>query len=740
MKLNRRYHRSIKSNLSFYMAAGVLTIVTLLLFYLFYMAGKGIASFGETFFAEQKLEDANFTTYLSISHEDIEKLEREYEVVLERQEILNITSEDEMTARVFSGNREVNLYDVTVGADLQSDKDIIISEGYAINCGVEIGDVVELRGKEFFVSGYFQRPDYLYMLKEPTDSYKNVSSFFLAYVTPEAFETLGEPTVTYLVRYQKDNSRDFRQAIHETYYLQSYLAKENNPRISMVEEQAVLFIYMSYILLVIMPLVTVVLICIILSGKVKDEQKIIGTLSAFGYSKGRIMMHYAGFAAIPGMLGGVLSYLLVSVMAQPYGELCLADYEPMRATFSLPISIGIIGIIVPTLMYVLAALAAVSGLLKNDTVTMLSGLAGNKNKMKRALVNSDISFRKKFAIRSLLGNPPRIFAVFLGIFLGSYMILLCFGLKDSIRYVSNYMVDELGSFEYEYILNTLQTEVPESGEKLLASGFESESGTAVSFLGIEENSNYFDLFSLDGNTVELEKGFYISNVLSIHTGLQAGDTLKVYNPLSMEKKEIKIQDVVACDMGMYVFASPEKMEELLGLREGEYNAIVSDRELKFEEGLVRNTIEKDATREQAEAMLDEMGVIIYSLALLGIVICVSSIYVAVNMMVVENRSNISMLKVLGYRDSAISCIVLNANHILLPVGIVLSIPAAVWSINAMFRLMLNYVGILVTSHIEAESYVIVVLLTVASYFGSVLFISRKTKRVNMVEALKDNRE
>ena len=50
MKLNKRYTRSIKANLPFYVSASVLTSVTLLMFYLFYIAGTGINSYGDEFF------------------------------------------------------------------------------------------------------------------------------------------------------------------------------------------------------------------------------------------------------------------------------------------------------------------------------------------------------------------------------------------------------------------------------------------------------------------------------------------------------------------------------------------------------------------------------------------------------------------------------------------------------------------------------------------------------------------
>ena len=50
MTLNKRYKRNIKENLSFYIASSVLTVVALLLFYLFYIVGTGIKGYGDKFF------------------------------------------------------------------------------------------------------------------------------------------------------------------------------------------------------------------------------------------------------------------------------------------------------------------------------------------------------------------------------------------------------------------------------------------------------------------------------------------------------------------------------------------------------------------------------------------------------------------------------------------------------------------------------------------------------------------
>jgi putative ABC transport system permease protein len=418
MKLNRRYTRNIRENLSFYIAATVLTVVTLLLFYLFNITGNAILDFSEEFFAENRLEDAHFSTYFPIPDEEISALESDYDLTLEPQRYINIET-DGVTARVFERTVNVDLYQVTVGRDVASDGEAVISEGYAVAMDVQIGDSVKIGESEYEVVGFMQRPDYLYMLENEDDSYKNISTFFLCYLSDEDFEALDATAVQYLVRYQENTDvSGFRRAVHDTYYMRTYSAATENPRITLVDEQAQMFLVMSYILLCILPLIAVALISIIISRKVKSEQRMIGTLSAMGYKKGQLMGHYAGFAVLPGLVGGILTAVISVIAAQPMAEMGLADYEPMRVVGRLNPLIAVLGIVVPTAMYGLAALLSVRQLLKKDTVLLLNGNAdGGKKKMRRLFAGRKMSFRIKLAFRTLLGNPARSLVVLLGVFL-----------------------------------------------------------------------------------------------------------------------------------------------------------------------------------------------------------------------------------------------------------------------------------------------------------------------------------
>ncbi len=150
------------------------------------------------------------------------------------------------------------------------------------------------------------------------------------------------------------------------------------------------------------------------------------------------MRHYAGFAILPGLVGGVLTAVLSAVFAQPLSEMGLQDYEPMRIVGRLNPLDAALGILIPTALYVLAALLSVRKLLKKDTVLLLNGNAyGDRKKLRRVFAGRNINFKTKFAVRSMLGNPMRSFVVLLGVFLGCFIMLLGQGFFDSIDRMGN---------------------------------------------------------------------------------------------------------------------------------------------------------------------------------------------------------------------------------------------------------------------------------------------------------------
>lgn len=740
MKLRRRYIRNIRQNLSFYIASTVLTMAALFLFFLFHIAGNAILDFADEFFEKQKLEDAHFTTYVPIPESDVEEMEEEYGITLEVQSYINIDT-DGTTARVFQKTRKVDLYDVTVGEDANEKGEVILSEGYAVNMDISIGDQVRIGEEDYTVTGFFQRPDYLYMLENEDDSYKNISTFFLAYMSEKDFAELGETNCQYLVRYNGNDDADFRRAVNEKYHMYSYTAAEENQRIVMVRSQAEMFLIMSWMLLCILPLVAVALICIIINRKVKTEQQMIGTLSAMGYTRAQLARHYAGFAAIPGIIGGVLTSVITAVVVQPYGELGLTDYEPMRISCSLSWYAAVLGIVIPTVMYILAALLSVRRLLRQNTVLLLSGSADEgRRKLRRVLAGRKLSFRIKFAVRSLIGSPARSFVVFLGIFLGSFIMLTGFSIYDSARHMADTVQEAAGEYEYQYVLGELLYEDPYGGELILAAPVEDEKGDALTVMGTDNEQSLLNLTDKEGQEISTKDGYYITSLTAYLCGWETGDRVTLYNPLSLEQIRIRISGIVENDTAQIIYTSRANAAEMTGVDKNAGNIIISEERLDIPENIVESESRKSDLKEQVDTIIDQTSYMIDTMVGLGIMICIASVYVAVNMLVSENRSNISMLKVLGYPDRKIGRIVLGSNHVFLPLGILMSLPAAYAFCALLFRMFADMMGMLVSPYLELKSCIMAAVLTAGSYLASMHFVGWKTRKVDAAECLKAQRE
>lgn len=742
MKLNKRYLRNIKENLPFYISASILTAVGLVLFFLFYIAGTGISAFGSEFFAENHVEDASFTTYIEIPNDKLTELENNYNVTLEKERYVN-QKEDGFTARIFVPNHKIDLYEIKEGRKIENADEILISAGYAEENGIAVGsEKIVLHGKEYTVVGTFLRPDYLYMLENVTDDYKNVTTFFLAYMDEGKFtDVFGTGSYNYKVVYH-DNSKvaDFRKTVNADYYVSSCLSADNNARITFVDGQAQMFILAAWVMLVMLPFVTVALISIMIGRKIRSEQKVIGTLSALGYTKKQLTLHYSLFAVIPGLIGGVLTSVLALILVKPFGSIGLADYEPFSPTFTLPVWIALAGVVVPTLIYWLCGILKIRKLLKRDTVELLGNKVGNDGKAKKILSRKKTKVKVKMAVRSLVANPGRSLVVFLGVFLGAVIVAFAFSFIDSVKAVGEQAHGEFGSFKYEYILNTLQEGTPSDGEAVMIATFESKDGKRFSVMGVDDDNTLWNLTTTNGKRADTENGWYMSSLCAAIFGLEEGDEFTFVSIASLEEKTVRIDGIIKNGYQNYIVSSRENAASVTGLATTKYNAVLSDKELAIDGSDVMEIISDTTYETQMNNMLRSMSGLVYAMMIIGGIVCIAALYAVTNMMVSESASSISMLKVLGMEDRRINSMIISTNHFLLIPGIVVGVLAAYGGMAWYSSAFVDVENLIIPATLKWSSILITIAATVVCYFVSLLLVRRKVDKTDMVESLKDNRE
>ena len=740
MRLNKRYRRNLKSNLSFYISAALLTAISAFLLVSMYTSVAMIDRGFSDIMKDGNVEDAQFTTLSPIEPEDIRTLETTYDIDLEQIHTVDL-EENSYTLRIFAPTAKINRYQMMEGSDISAENEILLNRDFALAHDIAAGDDFIISGKTYVVTGFAVRPDYLYAQKDTQDFYLDKAIFGQVTMTKAAFDSLPHTQSYYAVVYQKDNSVEVRRYLNTRYGLFRYMSAASNSRIDIVRNFLAEYgIMLGSIIPVFFAMITII-VAVVLGRMIKREQKQIGTLVALGYRKRELARHYSVYAAIPGILGSISGIVLAVVFLRPVCLMFATDYEQINYDIRIYWASVFIALIVPSLLYVLTAVFSVRRLLRKNTVLLLSGATdASRQKNRRFLAKIRISFGAKFRLRALLANRSRTFVVMMGMFVGTFLCAFGLIMIDSCNYLIDKGLDTAGTYEYQYFLNTVKTGNPDSGEPELCFNFEVEGYEKLfTVCGLVEKPQYLTLSTRSANPLQYGRYYLTSNAAALY-GVNAGDRFTFINPFTTRKHTVEIADILEDNTQCILYSSMTNVSGLLGLPETGYNTVLSDRKISLDADTVLYTNSKENMKKQLRYSIDLIMIFVYLMLAFGSVLCVITVYLTVNMYVEENRRSISMLKVLGYRKREINRLVLDINHILVPVSFGLSLFACIKLCEKLFEEFIAVLNVYIEPSITVSSILLCALVLVLSYAVSLELLKRKVYKINMVESLKDNRE
>jgi putative ABC transport system permease protein len=748
-QLNKRYKRNFTSNISFYISIAILTAIAIIC-YLGISAGYDAERvYMDKINADGKVEDSQFITYADITDEDIADLEEEFDIDLEKElycDVEGVNNDAEDTVRFLRPMEKMNLYTVSEGEDVSSDTDILLSPMYAQSQNINIGDTVTIGGKKYTLTGYCIRPDYLFCLETLSSVFSESETFGIGIITRNAFDEIDEKDCSYVysIVYHKDNEKEVRQAIYDRYQTIQYISAGVNNRIATPEDEMDAIESETKGILPGMMICIMILTAVVLGRKIKNEQKMIGILHALGYRKREIALHYSLFGAIPGILGSVIGILATIPLSGPILSMLYENKIepfPIAAKFSL-VNI-LIALFVPAVCYVIAVYLSAMSAMRGDIVNMIKGLSRAKGKTKLRLKNSKLSVRTKFRLRAIFGSIPRTCIVVFGIGIGSMLLTFCYACVDSLNVYIDDTIDSIGDFEYEYYLSSVQTDEPEYGEGIVCATFEVDGyADLLTINGTSSDNPYMNYVDTDGNAITIEKGkYYISDMASYVYGVDSGDEITFYDTASLKEYTVTIENVIKNASQSLIVSDRDTITDLIGLPQGSYNLVMSDKELDYNTSDIIRTIVKSDYKDQIrENVLVSMEAFTGLCGVLGIIICVIVIYLMTNILLMENATSISMMKVLGFYENEINGMVTHIYNYLIPIGTILGL------VLGYYLNMLNFIAntAVYNTYIEAHMTVIsavkdIVIISV-SYVISMLLLKKKTGSVSMVESLKNNRE
>ena len=506
---------------------------------------------------------------------------------------------------------------------------------------------------------------------------------------------------------------------------------------------------------------------------VEEQRTQIGTLKALGYKKSAIAAKYICYAFFATLLGSVLGMLIGEkiipyIIITAYGIM----YHNVANTISIDYQPGfaLIASAASVVCTVGATFFASGKELQETPASLMRPPAPKEGKRvlleRLTFIWKHLSFSWKSTIRNLFRYKKRLIMTVFGIAGSMGLMLVGFGLQDSISDIAAIQYRELQHYDgmviedsdateeehaelFEYMKENEQIAHCNRVQMTKISAPKGSSNISIYLFVPESLSEFAKDVTLKnritGETYELtDEGAAISEKTASLLGLKVGDMI----PLKKGDKEYKVRVAVITEnyMSHYLYMTPRVYEQTFG-EMPEYENIV----FTMQEDC-KDDLEMAGTRilaypgalsisytsslaSQVDRMLSTLDAVILVLIVSAGMLAFVVLYNLNNINITERQRELATLKVLGFYDGEVSQYVLRENVILTVLGIMFG---AVFGI-LIHRYVITTVevdAVMFGRNIKPLSFLYSGILT--SIFSIVVngVMHFKLKTIDMVESLK----
>ncbi|MBW3112202.1 ABC transporter permease [Bacillus sp. MCCB 382] len=742
MPLRKKLLRTIMEKKAQFFSAWLLIVISSTVFYSFTAAGANLIDNLNIFYSENKVEDAQFVTQEPLK--DVEGIESATGTELEERYLSDVPYGSDATLRVLDATQDVNLYSIVEGERLSSDQDIMVDKGFAGAHDISIGEDVQLYGRTFRVSGFMAIPDYIYPLKDESGFLKNPDAFGVAVVNQDVLEKWDTQQVYYSVRFSGESRDELKKQLNQITQIIKWTDKKENNRISFIKGDIAGVKKMGEFLPIGILLISMVIILILLWRLMKKEYVQIGTLYALGFRKGEIIRHYlsyAGLLAVSGsfagtVLGWTLLHPLLSTFAAYY-NLPVLEVDPHGAYL-------LTSLLLPLVLFIPLTYYLVQRVLKIPPVSLIKGgeLKVKVSRLERLFKLKKITFKRKFVIREIVRNVPRVLFLLTGVVFATVLLLFGFVTKNSMEYLVSDHFQQVYNYEYSYLLKAPETDPPESGQVGSTAPFTIEGKTGeemATITGLKAENTAIQLKDSKGNKLTFTS-VIINQSLSDKIGIEEGDTIEVTNELSGRSFEVTVDRIAVSYLGNMVYMPLKEYNQLNGYPAGSYTEIYSNKELTMPKENIVATTKLSETVSGFKEMIKPLNYGVAAIAFVAAIIAVIIIYILISLLIEENSFKISLMKVIGYPEKSIAGMMIGYNRWFIILGFLIGIPVTLLSISSFMNSITAEMNVTIPVQLDWMSVLICFVIIMASYYVSLWLNRRKLNGISMTEAINRSTE
>lgn len=475
-----------------------------------------------------------------------------------------------------------------------------------------------------------------------------------------------------------------------------------------------------------------------------NEKVQIGTFKALGFRDRKILMHYTSYGLMIGLVGLVLGiglgYLVASVIISPTGMMStyldMPDWGLVMPNFCIPV-LALMLVFLTLISYL-----SVKKMLKGtaaDALRPYTPKAMKKSFIERLRFWSKLSFGTKWNIRDIMRHKARSAMTLVGVVGCTLLLVGSLGMRDSMLFFLDTLDEDVSNYTTKINISesaanedVLEFAAEVNGDWQAVSGISYE-GKTISLEIYNSNIEKIGFLTEKNELMELaDDGVYLC--LRLKDTADIGDTIKFSPYGSEDTYEVKVSGYFRSLVSECIVMT-DTYAERIGV-EYHIGTIYTDTESEDIENsvIISGKQDKQTIMNSYDTFMDIMNVMIVVLAVAAIVLGIVVLYNLGVMSYVERSRELATLKVLGFRDKAIGKLLISQNIWLTVIGVLIGIPAGLGVLKVLVAALVSEYELSVS--LSLATFVISIGLTFVVSLLVGLMVSRKNKKINMVEALK----
>lgn len=625
---------------------------------------------------------------------------------------------------------------------------IYLSDLYAKENNIKLNDYLDIEVEGFKihepVKGLIKSSEYLICLKDSSQLLPNYKEYAYCYLSPKMIKKyLGQAFYNTVYASSKLSPSDFEaeafNALGASITVLSYQDETgysgSNGEIEEGKTMALL-IPTAFILIAVLTMVTTM-------ARISTNERIqMGVLKSLGFKRKKIARHYSLYGLIIGIIGTligcVLAYGIAYYIINPKGPMSTyldfpswhlyMPWYGVLIVILLPITLGIISYLI------------VNSELKGtacETLKPKREKAVKASYIEKTKFFSKASFQTKWNIRDMLRHKARTIMSIIGVLFSTVLIFACMGMRDTVIDFKNTLYNENYNFENKLILNS---QISNTKALDLASKYEAdyEANIAIKLndktvvLSIINNSrNLLGIIDEKGNRLELKDGgVYVCRRIK-------DDGYKINNEIDFNlygSKEIISSKVIGVCLSMTegIYMTENTANEL-GISY-KIQTLYTNLNVTVDSN-VSSITTKTELLSAFNTMMEMMDSMIWILILASAILAVVVLYNLASLGYIEKIREMSTLKVIGFTNKKIAKILVVGTIWITVVGLIIGLPLGAYLLDILLRALAGeYEMNMAFGYL---SYIVGIVVPFLVSLVTIYLISKKTKKLDMVSALKE---